>query len=332
MVYMPGQQVVYLFGGIDNEYKKIDALYSFNALGAASGNLLWEQPEVMSQLAGPSARWGHNAYVSSAQDMMIFGGMGTGDTLYSDMWTMQGGCTGNWTLTNSYGSFSDGDGTYLANLDCRFLLQPSVAHSQVMLFFSKFDIRDENDRVFVYDGDNVGAKPLGPGSFTGSTPPHSLTSSGSSMLVRFVTDNSGLAGAGFTASYQAVCAAGYLWEATSSLCVACPAGSHAPYANQGRCTPCPSGTYSEEEGATTCSPCDASATTAIAGSSSPSACTCQKGYFGVGGDCSVCVEGADCPGGQQIRALEGWCETDPVDAKPAFAHCCVTSAWPDGRG
>ena len=110
------------------------------------------------------------------------------------------GCSGSLNLTASRGSFSDGDGNYLTNSDCRFVIRPTLERINILLVFSLLELLDENDRVFVHDGDSIDAPQLG--TFTGSTLPRSLTSSGGALTVRFVTDASGDAGRGFEATYQ----------------------------------------------------------------------------------------------------------------------------------
>ena len=72
---------------------------------------------------------------------MIIGGMGDGDDFLSDTYVMSAGCAGNLTLTETRGAFGDGDGTYLNNLDCRWLLKPSLGRANVMLFFSSLQVR-----------------------------------------------------------------------------------------------------------------------------------------------------------------------------------------------
>ena len=53
-------------------------------------------------------------------------------------------------------------------------------------------------------------------SYTGRTVPPSIISSGSTMLVRFVSNAAGESGKGFEAAYQAVCEAGFTWDTVSA--------------------------------------------------------------------------------------------------------------------
>ncbi|GIV23045.1 MAG: hypothetical protein KatS3mg025_0704 [Bacteroidia bacterium] len=109
-----------------------------------------------------------------------------------------GGCSGTQTLTASSGTFSDGSGTsnYQNNADCRWLIQPSNALS-ITLSFQSFQLLS-GDSVIVYDGSTTSAPRLG--AFSGSSLPPSVTSSGGVMLVRFISNGSGVAD-GFVASY-----------------------------------------------------------------------------------------------------------------------------------
>lgn len=110
-----------------------------------------------------------------------------------------GSCAGMVTLTAPSGSFSDGSGNYPHNADCRWLIQPPNA-SSITLSFRSFQLLG-GDSVIVYDGSTTSAPRLG--AFSGSRLPPNLTSTGGSMLVRFVSNASENA-AGFEASYTAV--------------------------------------------------------------------------------------------------------------------------------
>lgn len=114
--------------------------------------------------------------------------------------TSTSACSGTTTLTSATGTFSDGSGTadYTDNADCKWLIQPSGA-STVTLTFTSFSTESGYDFVKVYDGNSTSATLLG--SYSGSTIPSSLTSSGSSMLVYFTSDYMETA-AGFEASYK----------------------------------------------------------------------------------------------------------------------------------
>jgi len=247
---------------------------------------------------------------------------------------MSSGCSGDLTLTGSQGVFSDGSGRYRNSLDCQFKLQPSTAHTVVRVVLTELELLDDGDRLEVYDGLSTTSTLLA--SYTGDTLPASITSTGSAMLVRLRTDSAGETGAGFQASYQAVCIAGYSWDGVSAECRPCPAGSYSAFPAAEACTPCAVGFYAAAEGVSTCSQCPAYATTAYSGSYLLQACACQPGYYGWDNACRVCPEGATCPGGNLVAARAGWCANAPsLDANfsaaaPSFSHCCQPDMCPGG--
>lgn len=108
-------------------------------------------------------------------------------------------CNGTTTLTSASGAFSDGSGTtdYGNNSHCSWLISPAGAFS-VTLNFLTFNTEAVNDIVNVYDGNDNTATLLG--SFSGSTIPSSITSSGGAMFVEFITNNT-ITASGWNASY-----------------------------------------------------------------------------------------------------------------------------------
>lgn len=103
-------------------------------------------------------------------------------------------CSGTTNLnTSDNATFTDGSGgnNYCNNQDCKWLIQPPQATS-VTLNFTAFELEDAAsdgtiyDAVEVYDGTTTSATLLG--RFTGSNLPPAITSSGGSMLVRFISD------------------------------------------------------------------------------------------------------------------------------------------------
>lgn len=115
-------------------------------------------------------------------------------------------CSGTVNLTASSGTFTDGSGSsdYNDYSDCKWLIEPSGATS-ITLDFTSFDTETDYDFVYVYDGSTTSATLLG--SFSGSTPPASLTSSGGIMLVHFTSDEIETA-LGWSASYTSVSTTG----------------------------------------------------------------------------------------------------------------------------
>ena len=110
-------------------------------------------------------------------------------------------CNGTTTLTSLYGSFEDGSGptNYHDNGDCRWLIQPTDSVKKITLNFSAFDIADTNDKIIVYDGNDITAPVIA--TITGSDIPNSISVNNSKMLVRFIT-NSSANSAGWQAYYS----------------------------------------------------------------------------------------------------------------------------------
>ena len=108
-------------------------------------------------------------------------------------------CTGLTNLTANNGSFNDGSGTsnYNDNSDCQWLIQPANG-LPITLNFTSFDTEQGFDLVLVYDGTSTAANLIG--TFSGSAIPAAVTSTGSSMFVRFISDVS-LTAAGWNAVY-----------------------------------------------------------------------------------------------------------------------------------
>jgi subtilisin family serine protease len=131
-----------------------------------------------------------------------------------------GYCSGTTTLVSSTGSFDDGSATnnYNNNSNCSWLIQPAGATS-ITLSFSAFNTENTNDYVKVYDGATTSATLLG--TFSGSTIPANLTSTGGSMLIEFIT-NSSVTSSGWAASYVSLGAGTYCIGTTT---LTAPSGS-----------------------------------------------------------------------------------------------------------
>ncbi|WP_445717302.1 CUB domain-containing protein [Flavobacterium sp.] len=104
------------------------------------------------------------------------------------------------TLTAPSGTFSDGSGIdkYANNSQCAWLIQPTLANT-ISLSFSSFDTELDYDGVIVFDGANDTAPVLG--QFTGTTLPSTVTSTGGSMYVLFLSDEA-LRSNGWDANYN----------------------------------------------------------------------------------------------------------------------------------
>ena len=116
-------------------------------------------------------------------------------------------CTGTTTtLTAQSGTFADGSSTnnYANNTDCSWLIQPTNA-TAITLSFSAFNTELNYDGVIVYDGANNTATVLG--QFSGTSIPSSVTSTGGSMYVEFLSDPA-VRGQGWTANYTSTITTG----------------------------------------------------------------------------------------------------------------------------
>jgi hypothetical protein len=109
-------------------------------------------------------------------------------------------CSGTWSYSSSTGSINDGSSTYSSytnDLDCRWLIQPG--YSGIKLDFLRFRTEPNHDTVLVYDGSYTSSTLIG--NYSGTTVPDTVTTAGSSLLVRFTTDGS-IVDTGFAVSYQ----------------------------------------------------------------------------------------------------------------------------------
>lgn len=115
-------------------------------------------------------------------------------------------CSGVTNLTTDWGLLNDGSGNnnYCNNMSCDWLIQPTGA-TTVTLNFVDFDLEPASldgisiyDVVEVYDGSNTSATLLG--RFAGNNLPPAITSSGSSMYVKFYSDQA-VTATGWSAFY-----------------------------------------------------------------------------------------------------------------------------------
>jgi hypothetical protein len=107
-------------------------------------------------------------------------------------------CSGTLTLTAGSGTITDGPGYYSDNQDCSWLIQPTSG-GVITLDFTSFDLESNYDYLTIYEGTNSYGSYLG--RYTGSSLPSSLTSSSSSLFVRFTTDGSATR-SGFELNYS----------------------------------------------------------------------------------------------------------------------------------
>ena len=147
------------------------------------------------------------------------------------------GCSGTKTLTDVSGSIDDGSGPandYANNNNCKWLISPAGVAS-ITLTFENFNTISGKDLVKVYDGSDETAPLLG--TFSGSTIPSPVTSTGGSMFIVFTSDASGTA-PGWFANYTSVmpifCTSTGTTYITSSGAVSDGSGS-AKYNNNTMC-------------------------------------------------------------------------------------------------
>ncbi|MFK5890576.1 MAG: M4 family metallopeptidase [Flavobacteriaceae bacterium] len=108
-------------------------------------------------------------------------------------------CSDLTTLTAQNGTISDGSGNdlYANNSDCSWLIQP-INPAPITLSFSSFSTEQYYDGVIIYDGINNTAPILD--QFSGIPISSSVTSTGGSMYIEFLSDPS-LRADGWTANY-----------------------------------------------------------------------------------------------------------------------------------
>lgn len=105
------------------------------------------------------------------------------------------------TYTAPSGTFYDSggpSGNYANDERKLYLIKPAGA-TQITLTFSTFQLENNWDFLYVYDGDHLNAPLLG--RYTGSTIPAPITSSGNALLIQFRSDCATVA-AGWAASWN----------------------------------------------------------------------------------------------------------------------------------
>lgn len=109
-------------------------------------------------------------------------------------------CTGiTDTLIEPFGNISDGSYAmdYQNNADCNWLINPPVAASISLEFYS-FNLAI-GDTLFVYDGTNAQSSLIA--SYTGNIIPQTINSSSNSLFINFKSDGSSIA-SGWSAAYR----------------------------------------------------------------------------------------------------------------------------------
>jgi hypothetical protein len=112
-------------------------------------------------------------------------------------------CSGTTIIDDwDFGSFEDGSGPvadYQNNLNCSWLIAPDDSVENITLSFVRFETQT-GDEVKVYDGTSASAPLLG--TYSGTTLPADITSTGPALFVTFTTNGSGTE-QGWLAEYQA---------------------------------------------------------------------------------------------------------------------------------
>merc|ERR1712054_413866 len=96
-----------------------------------------------------------------------------------------GQCSGSLNVPVGSAPTSFGVSSYVNSANCIWNLQAS---SQVSLTFSSFNTESGYDFVYVFDGASTSSALMG--TFSGSTIPSAVRSSGASMTVQFSSDGS----------------------------------------------------------------------------------------------------------------------------------------------
>ena len=109
-------------------------------------------------------------------------------------------CTGSMNLTSEAGTIEDGSGpnNYQNNSDCSWLIAP-VGAEHVDLSFIYINTEATNDVIVVYDGSNASSPILG--TFSGNILPSSISSTGPTMYIRFISNGS-INSSGWMVSYS----------------------------------------------------------------------------------------------------------------------------------
>jgi len=99
-------------------------------------------------------------------------------------------CSNTQIFTSTEGSIEDGSGPldYNNYNDCQWLISPIDSVSNIKMNFIYLNTEPMNDSIIVYDGNDTTSPILG--VFSGDSIPPQLISSGSKILIRFITNDS----------------------------------------------------------------------------------------------------------------------------------------------
>lgn len=112
-------------------------------------------------------------------------------------------CAGTTSLPGCTGSFDDGSSTsnYVDNMNCQWNLNSGSSTSRIRVTFPQFSTEANYDFVALYDGNIIPPQLIA--AYSGTGIPPAVTSSSSTMIVRFTSDGSGVQ-PGFSANYSCV--------------------------------------------------------------------------------------------------------------------------------
>lgn len=91
-------------------------------------------------------------------------------------------------------------GSYFNNEDYQFTIEPSGAE-QIQVNFLSFDVEQNYDYLYIYDGPSSSSPQVTGSPFTGVSVPPSIISSGGAITFQFISDGATTA-PGFTGTYQ----------------------------------------------------------------------------------------------------------------------------------
>ena len=109
-------------------------------------------------------------------------------------------CVENFEYTDTARAINDGSGLsyYWNNTSCSWIIKPRNGKN-IWLYFNSFNTEPNNDILYIYDGNNEQAPLLG--AFSGYTLPPVINSTGNSLYLKFVTNDT-IQGLGWDAYYS----------------------------------------------------------------------------------------------------------------------------------
>lgn len=150
-------------------------------------------------IPAPVVSTGNSLYVTFHSDSSVSASYAGFSANYATFGTTLENCDTSETTTLTASSGVFGCDGYHNQVSMSWYIMPG--HGCIALSFESFNTESGYDVVSVYNGSSTSSQTLG--QFSGSSIPHNVVSTGSSMTVTFVSDYS-VNAAGFTAQYQVV--------------------------------------------------------------------------------------------------------------------------------